>query len=293
MSSGGMPKASHPVQVVMRERRTLLLGLGACVLFMVAYWPVFDILFAKWADSEEYSHAFLTLPIIFYIASQSWNALIDTEPKYSWLGAVLLLVSSISYFFSLLTEVHTVIALSMYLTVLGSLVFLFGIQSLRILLTPLLLLLMLIPFPDQLYIQLTFPLQLKVSQMSATIVDWVGIPVHRAGNVLAIPEKSFEVIEACSGLRSVITLLTLSVVMGFFVLRQAWTKALLVLVSLPVAIIVNLIRVVAIILMFHYFGIDLYEGTMHTIAGLLIFSIALIALFLVGRVLESWELKKD
>lgn len=284
---------SSPVQVVMREKRAFLLGVGTLVLFLVAYWPVFNILFTKWADSEEYSHAFLTLPIIFYIAYQARSQLTQSTPRHSWFGGLLLFISSVCYFFSLLTEVHTAIALSMYLTVLGAVVFLFGIQSLRVFFTPLLLLLMLIPFPDQLYIQLTFPLQLKVSQMSAAIIDLVGIPVHRAGNVLSIPEKNFEVIEACSGLRSVITLLTLSVVMGFFTLRQAWAKALLVMVSIPVAIFVNLIRVVAIVLSFHYFGLDLYEGTLHTITGLLIFLIALAALFLFERILESWELKKS
>nr|WP_321465565.1 exosortase/archaeosortase family protein [uncultured Desulfobulbus sp.] len=277
----------------MRERRAVLLGLVVCFLFGLAYWPVFEILFAKWSDSEEYSHAFLTLPIIFYIAFQANDKFSDSEPKFCWLGGILLGISSLSYFFSLLTEVHTVIALSMYLTVVGVLIFLFGIQSLRILFTPLLLLLMLIPFPDQLYIQLTFPLQLKVSQMSAAIVEWVGIPVYRAGNVLSIPEKSFEVIEACSGLRSVITLLTLSVIMGFFVLRQVWTKVVLVAISVPVAIFVNLIRVVAIILLFHFFGLDLYTGTLHTLTGLAIFSIALAVLFLVGRILEFWEIKKS
>ena len=180
----------------------------------------------------------------------------------------------------------------MYLTIVGALIFLFGIQALRVYFTPLLLLLMLIPFPDQLYIQLTFPLQLKVSQMSAAIVDWVGIPVFRAGNVLTIPEKSFEVIEACSGLRSVITLLTLSVIMGFFVLRQVPSKVILIAISVPVAIVVNLIRVVSIILLFHFFGLDLYQGTLHTLTGLVIFGLALAVLFLAGRILEFWENKK-
>nr|WP_320010681.1 exosortase/archaeosortase family protein [uncultured Desulfobulbus sp.] len=276
----------------MRERRAILLGLVACILFGVAYWPVFKILFAKWADSEEYSHAFLTLPIILYIAYQAKDKLIGLSPRFSWLGGGILGISSICYFFSLLTEVHTVIALSMYLTIVGALIFLFGIQALRVFFTPLLLLLMLIPFPDQLYIQLTFPLQLKVSQMSAAIVDWVGIPVFRAGNVLTIPEKSFEVIEACSGLRSVITLLTLSVIMGFFVLRQVWSKVILIAISVPVAIVVNLIRVVSIILLFHFFGLDLYQGTLHTLTGLVIFGLALAVLFWAGRILEFWENKK-
>ena len=268
------------------------LALGALVLFVVAYFPVFRILAGKWAESEEYSHAFLTLPIILYMVYQNRQRVLETPATFSPLGLVTLMLASALYYFSLLTEVHTVIALAMYLTVLGTVVFLFGIRSLWVLFTPLLLLLMLIPFPDQLYIQLTFPLQLKVSQMSEAIISLFGIPVHRAGNVLTIPQKSFEVVEACSGLRSVITLLTLSVVMGYFLLARTPAKLLLVAASIPVAIFVNLIRVVTIVLLFHSFGLDLYEGTLHTVTGLLIFLIALVTLFLLQRILEQWEHKQ-
>lgn len=268
------------------------LAFGALVLFLVAYFPVFRILAGKWAESEEYSHAFLTLPIILYMVYQNRHRVLETPATFTPLGLVTLLLASALYYFSLLTEVHTVIALAMYLAVLGTVVFLFGIRSLWVLFTPLLLLLMLIPFPDQLYIQLTFPLQLKVSQMSEAIISLFAIPVHRAGNVLTIPQKSFEVVEACSGLRSVITLLTLSVVMGYFLLMRTTSKLLLVAASIPVAIFVNLIRVVAIVLLFHSFGLDLYEGTLHTVTGLLIFLIALAALFLLQRILEQWEHKQ-
>ena len=268
------------------------LALGALVLFVVAYFPVFRILAGKWAESEEYSHAFLTLPIILYMVYQNKHRVLETPATFTPLGLVTLVLASALYYFSLLTEVHTVIALAMYLTVLGTVVFLFGIRSLWVLFTPLLLLLMLIPFPDQLYIQLTFPLQLKVSQMSEAIISLFGIPVHRAGNVLTIPQKSFEVVEACSGLRSVITLLTLSVVMGYFLLVRTTSKLLLIAASIPVAIFVNLIRVVTIVLLFHSFGLDLYEGTLHTLTGLGIFLIALVTLFLLQRILEQWEHKQ-
>lgn len=262
-------------------------------LFLISYYPVFRILANKWADSEEYSHAFLTLPIILYMVYQNRKRVIETPTNFAPLGFTLLLFSSALYYFSLLTEVHTVIALAMYCTVVGTVAFLFGIHSLRVLFTPLLLLLMLIPFPDQMYIQLTFPLQLKVSQMSAAIVSLFDIPVFRTGNVLTIPEKSFEVVEACSGLRSVITLLTLSVIMGYFTLVRTTSKLILFALSLPVAIFVNLIRVVAIVLLFHFFRWDLYEGTLHTITGLSIFLIALGTLFMLQRMLEQWEQKKN
>lgn len=272
-----------------KDNIPLILTCLVVAFFLFAYYPVFKILVGKWADSEEYSHAFLTIPIILYMVYQNKDKILKIPITFAPFGLVLLIFSSILYYFSLFTEVHTVISLTMYCSVIGAIVFLFGIQSLRILFTPLLLLLMLIPFPDQFYIQLTFPLQLKVSQMSAAIISLFDIPVFRSGNVLSIPERSFEVIEACSGLRSVITLLTLSIIMGYFTLVKIRSKLILVALSIPVAIFVNLIRVVAIVLFFHFFRWDLYEGTLHTITGLILFMVALTVLFILQRMMELWE----
>jgi exosortase len=150
---------------------------------------------------------------------------------------------------------------------------------------------MLIPVPDQLYIQITFPLQLMVSQISEVAIRLVGVPILREGNVMNIPEKSFEVVEACSGLRSMITMLTLSVIMGYFMLKRISSKWVLVAAGVPTAIFVNIIRVVFMILLFHFFRLDLTEGVLHTVTGLLIFGIALVILFLLLKGLELWETK--
>jgi exosortase len=216
--------------------------------------------------------------------------LIAKEPvKNTWPGLVLLGISTIIYLFSLFTEVRTFIAGSMYATLIGSLIYLTGLQSVKILFTPLLLLLMLIPIPEQLYPQLTFPLQLQVSKITELIVSHLGIPLLREGNVMHLPDHSFEVVEACSGLRSVITLMTLSVILGFFSLKRPLNKILLFATSIPTAIFVNIIRVSAMILLYHYFKLDLTEGAYHTVTGLLIFCLALFSLFILGKILEQWE----
>jgi exosortase len=170
-------------------------------------------------------------------------------------------------------------------------IYLAGANSIKELATPLILLLMLIPVPDQLYIQITFPLQLKVSQISEVFIRMFGVPILREGNVMHIPDKIFEVVEACSGLRSMITMLTLSVIMGYFMLKRIPSKWVLVAAGVPTAIFVNIIRVVTMILLFHFFKLDLTEGASHTVTGLLIFGIALVILFLLLKVLELWETK--
>lgn len=276
----------------MQNKKIIILALIATVLFIIGYYPALDILVQKWSASDEYSHAFLTVPIIFYMVWNKRGVFSDDQPHYQAVGLILILVSTVLYLFALLTQVHTVITLSMAMTILGTLIFVAGINSVKELFTPFLLLLMLIPVPDQLYVQLTFPLQLKVSEASEMLIRLFGVSIFREGNIMTIPAKSFEVVEACSGLRSVITLLTLSVIMGYFMLKLVSTRLILVVASVPIAIFVNILRVVAMILLFHFFKIDLTEGVWHTMAGLMVFAVAMLILLLLQRVMEFWELKK-
>jgi len=275
----------NQVAATLKQRSTLLV-LAALILFAAGYFPIFKTLANVWMESEEYSHAFLTLPIIGYMVWRQRAEMANTTIKYAGLGLLILSVSTPLFMFSLITNVRTVIALSMLMTIVGAMIYLGGLGTVKTLFTPILLLAMLIPVPEQLYIKLTFPLQLVVSQASEAIVRLFNIPIFRDGNVMTIPQKSFEVVEACSGLRSMITLLTLSVIMGYFILRRSVSKIVLVAASIPTAIMVNIIRVTCMILAFHYFQWDLTEGTMHTVTGLAIFVIALLILFILQKVLE-------
>ena len=276
----------------MQNKKTIILALIALALFIIGYYPAFEILVQKWSASDEYSHAFLTVPIIFYMVWNKKDVFANTQSRHHVIGLVLLLLATVFYLFALLTQVHTVITLAMILAVFGTCIFLAGSASVKELLTPFILLLMLIPVPDQLYIQITFPLQLKVSQISEVLIRLFGVSIFREGNIMSIPGKSFEVVEACSGLRSMITLLTLSVIMGYYMLQRTSSKLFLVVASVPTAIMINIIRVVAMILLYHFFEIDLTEGTLHTIAGLMVFGVAMLILLLLQRVMEFWELKQ-
>lgn len=269
----------------------MALALVAGVLFVAAYFPVFQILVGKWANSEEYSHAFLVLPIILYMVWSKKSVFLGDRKQYTFLGLLLVAFSMVLYFFALLTQVHTIISLAMFLTVLGTLIYLFGVQIVFVLFTPLLLFLLLIPVPDPLYIKLTFPLQLKVSEISEVIVSMFGVPIFRQGNVMNIPNKSFEVVEACSGLRSMITLMNLSIIVGYFMLERKTSKCILLLASIPIAVFVNIIRVSLMILLYHFFKLDLVEGTLHTVTGLAVFALALISLLGLNKGLETWEKK--
>lgn len=273
--------------------KTAVLALVTLTLFFLAYLPVFQILLNVWIESEEYSHAFLVLPIILYMVWSRRAVFQENQIRYPAVGLVLLVVSTLFYPIALLSQMRTVIAFSMFLTVVGAIVYLAGAKTLKELYTPLLLLVMLIPVPNQFFIQFTFPLQLKVSQISEVLVQFFEVPIFREGNVMNIPGRSFEVVRACSGLRSMIVLLALSVIMGYFMLQKLSSKLILVVASVPTAIFVNIIRVTGMILLFHYYKLDLSNGVLHTVTGLLIFTIAMLTLFALLKVLRLWEIKSN
>lgn len=242
-------------------------------------------------SSEEYSHATLTIPIIFYMVWTKRSELFTTDKRYSSLGLSLFITGLGCYFFSIQTQVNTLIFISFYITLLGSILYLLDFQAMKVLLTPLFLFMILIPFPEQLYIKLTFPLQLKVSQASEIILRFFDIPLLRLGNVMHIPEKSFEVVEACSGLRSMITLITLSVIVGFFMLNRVVDKIILFVASIPIAIFINIIRVTSMILLFHFFEVDFSAGILHQANGIVLFTISIAMLIGIQNLLIRWENK--
>ncbi len=272
------------------EKASIFLATLTLLLFLAAYFPVFYILVQKWARSEEYTHAFFTVPIILYLVWDKKDFLLNSHGISIALGLPILILSTIFYLIALQIQVPTISSLAMVASLLSVLIFLVGFRALKELMVPIILLLIIIPIPNQLYSTITLPLQLKVSKVSEAIIRLMSIPVLREGNIIHIPEKTFQVVEACSGLRSMITLLTLSLIMGYFMLTRALSRWALIGLSIPIAFLVNVIRVIILVSIYHYFHIDLSIGTTHTILGLSVFVIAMILLFFSQRILEKWEM---
>jgi len=161
---------------------------------------------------------------------------------------------------------------------------------LRMLLFPLFLLLFMIPVPSQIYASLTIPLQLLVSKISVGFVSiFLDVPVYREGNVIHLPDRVLQVVQACSGLRSMVSLLALSAIYGFFALNSNLLRTVLILTSLPVSVLVNMVRVILMMVAFHYLALDLSEGTVHTLFGVVIFFLALVMIAVARGVLSLWD----
>ena len=272
------------------NRRTLLLFSLAAVLFVAAYYPAFISLGRKWAASEDYTHAFFTVPIILYMLWMQ-RGVLTNGPGNTLLGLPLVIGSALLYLLSLQLQIPTVTFLATILTVVSAIIYLAGARALRALVIPVLLLFLLIPIPNQLLSMVTATLQLKASQASEWVAQLFAIPLLREGNVLHLPKKSFQVVEACSGIHSLISLTTLSLILGHFNLFRRRSIVLLLLFSVPVAIFINIVRVVSLVLVYEWFAIDLSEGMAHTVSGLVLFLLGFGLLVFFQRILESWEAK--
>jgi len=177
----------------------------------------------------------------------------------------------------------------MVLLLAGAIIYLYGFLIFKELLFPLVFLLFMIPIPGQIYSSLTIPLQLFVSNVSVWLASTIGISIYREGNVIHLPDRTMQVVQACSGLRSMVSLLMLSAIFGYFTLRSNFLRAVLFVSGLPAAILVNIIRVLLLVTAFYYLNYDLTTGTIHTLFGMTIFILALIFIAIAQKVLSTWD----
>jgi exosortase len=156
-------------------------------------------------------------------------------------------------------------------TLAGMILFLYGWSYLRILAFPLAFLLLMIPIPAIIFNQITFPLQLLASRAGEYAISTAGIPVLREGNVIVLANTTLEVAEACSGIRSLITLITLGLVYGYCADPRGWVRTFLVLSAVPIAIVANGARVAGTGMAAHWWGPEAAEGFFHEFSGWIVF----------------------
>ena len=255
----------------------------------LAYLPVLTGLFRVWSNSDDYSHGFIILPLFFFILWKKREELAAVEVRPSLWGFGIAFLGIAAYLFSRQTGITTLASLSLLPVAAGVIVFIYGWAMLRICGFPLFLLLFMIPVPAQIYSSMTIPLQFVVTKSSAWLATSAGVPLLRLGNVIQLPEATFEVVQACSGMRSLMTMTALGAIVGYFTLNSNLFRFLLMFFALPIAILVNIFRVFSMIVADYHFGINLVDGPIHEAFGLFIYALALVLFFLSKGVLGRWD----
>ncbi len=166
------------------------------------------------------------------------------------------------------------------LFVLAGLIVLFrGWNFFRAVFFPWAFLLLMIPIPAILFNQITFPLQLLASRVAAEVLSWLSVPVLLQGNVIELAHSRLEVAEACSGIRSLMSLFTLSIIYGYLVEKRRWVRWLLAFASVPIAVVANSVRIIGTGMLVQYWDAEKAEGDLHGLWGVIIFVISLLMLY--------------
>ena len=253
---------------------------------LLVYWPVITGLIDAWSTDDNYSHGFFIVPLAAYFAWERRRAFAAAPVRSSYLGLVTIAGSMALLVGGLLGAELFLSRVSLVGAVAGSLLFLFGWQRLRIMLFPLAFMLLMIPLPALIFNKIAFPLQLVASHVGEYTISSLDIPILREGNVLILANATLEVAEACSGIRSLVSLFTLGIVFGYFVDRRAWVRAAIALSAIPVAILANGLRVASAGVAAHNFGAAGVEGLFHDFSGWVVFIVAFLMMLGFQRLLQ-------
>jgi exosortase len=269
------------------NRRTVavLIALVSAIGFL--YAGVLSSLVRQWSSDDNNSHGFLVAPLALYFAWERREALALAPVRPGALGALLILGSLGMWAAGLLGAELFLTRVSLIGVLAGAIWFIWGSAQLRILAFPILFLLLMIPLPSIIFNQIAFPLQLVASQAGEAVISAAGIPVLREGNVLVLPARTLEVAEACSGIRSLVSLLMLAIVLGYFTEQRRGARLLIVLASVPIAILANAARVAGTGLAAQWVSPAAADGFFHTFSGWMVFVVAFAGLLLVQRVLAA------
>lgn len=270
------------------DRTTALAGaFGSSALLLTLYAPVLYYMTLHWYASDDYSHGFLIVPLALYFVWQERDRLRGVAMDPSWWGLVPLLLGTATLTVGRLGTELTSMRSSFVLTLIGIVLLTVGTRAFRVLWFPLCFLFLMVPLPQSLVNVVAFPLQLLAADFAVNALFYLEIPVLREGNIIHLPESTLFVAQACSGLRSLMALITLGVVVGYMFRKSLIEWALVVLSAIPIAIFVNSLRVALTGYLSYSIGEEAAQGWIHQTEGLFTFGAAFVLLLV-----QSWLLSR-
>ena len=256
-------------------------------LLIGCYAPLLWGLMRQWATDEDMSYGFFVPAVAGLVVwkRRAELAAVGDVPNY-W-GLALAAWGAVQMVLGTLAAQVFVARTAFLLSMTGAVLFLGGTRVLRILAFPLILLSFMFPIPAIVYAQVTLPLQLLASGVAEAALNVLGIPVLRDGNVLELASQRLSVAEACSGIRSLVSLAFLALVYAYFFDRRIWMRPVLLAATVPIAIAANAARVTLMGLIGEY-RVDLAQGFLHLAEGWVLFVTAVGLVVLFHRVVNRW-----
>ena len=247
-------------------------------------------LVTQWFNDENMGYAFFVPLVAGYVVWLDKDRIMAAPVKPCWPALVLVVWGFIQMLFGLLAALSVLSRTAFLLTMVGVVWTIAGTAVIQTLIFPIVLLLFMFPIPLYVYQRMTIPLQSMATQMAAVGLAAIGIPVLQEGNTLTLADHTLDVVDACSGIRSLLSLLFLSVAYGRLFETRTWAKVTLIVATVPIAILCNAARIVLTGILTQYKP-EIAEGAYHTFEGWVIFMFELAALLGFHRLLERFGRK--
>ena len=238
-----------------------------------------------WALDNNYSHGFLVVPISIWILHRCRKDL-TLPAESSWLGTALVVAGSIGLVLGIAASEFFITRVSLVMQITGIGLAYLGAANFRKVWFAFFFLLFMIPIPAVIYYQATLPMQLLATKATTFLLQFVGMPAIRQGNIIHLPGYSLEVVEACSGLRSLVTLLALGSLYSWLYMDGKIRPVLLTLAMIPIAVAANVFRILVTAIGAYTISRELADTFLHEVSGLLVFISALIMMMTLGAILK-------
>lgn len=269
--------------------KTFNIVLIAALLLIVGlvYFSIFHHLVLAWAEDANYSHGFLVPLISVYFIWQNRKKLESLPIRPANAGLLLLVIALFILIAGVAAQEFYTQRASFIVLLAGITLFLLGWQWLKALILPIGFLFFMIPLPYIIYDAIAFPLKLFVAKFSVIALKLLGVVVLREGNIIMFPQTVLEVADACSGLRSLMSLIALGVALSVFSQPRISRRILLVALTVPIAVLTNMIRVIGTGILAQHYGTAAAEGFFHEFAGMAVFVLAMLLLFATSAILRK------
>jgi exosortase len=256
-------------------------------LVILLFLPILSPLVTQWFNDENMGYAFFVPLVAGYVVWLDRAHILSAPVKPCWSALGWVLAGFVFMVLGLLAALSLLARLGLWCTILGVVWTIAGTAVIRTLVFPFGLLLFMFPVPLYIYQKMTLPLQGMATQIAALGLATIGIPVLQEGNTLTLADHTLDVVEACSGIRSLLSLTFLSVAYGRLFETRMWAKIVLVLATVPIAILCNAARIVLTGILTQYKP-EIAEGAYHAFEGWVIFMFELVALITFHRILERF-----
>ena len=254
-------------------------------LLILCYATILYRMGVQWATDENMGHGFFVPLVAGFIAWQRRDELLATPRQPNGWGLFLVVFAALEEIAATLGAELFTARLAFVIALFGVVLYLGGTRWIKILLFTLVLLLFMIPIPAIIYAQLTLKLQMLASELGELMISAMGIPVLRAGNTLQLPSQTLDIAEACSGIRSLMSLGFLSLVYAYFADKRVWMRWALLLATIPIAIGANGVRV-GLTGLLSEINTSLAQGAYHEMEGYVVFLVAMVALLLTHKLIS-------